>query len=227
MPHKSITYSEDFRPPKREYSVKSKKKNPKNEVVLITGVSGVGKGYVLDRLPPQYENAGVNFEEEFKVVSYSGLLLKHTGTNDRDELRYILETPKKALPYLTAVADEVFAMEGRILLDTHAVNWHPEVQMWGDSWPAETRKSYQVAGVALIEPESVMSLEKRRANDSSRDRTGFPNSEEFLFEEKVRAKQTAYNFNCSFTTIINRYNQADVAAHELYDFLETIHTRRI
>ena len=210
-------------------------------VVLVEGVPGVGKGTLLRGIEKVHNEKypGGKFEDKYTVVSFSGKLVGSLNTKDRDAIRRMLKSPQDALTYQQKVYDEIFTEVETpkvVLVDTHSSVWYPLAEQWGDGLPTEVvdrhgpfECCYKPFAIALVEPESITSLETQRAGDNSRDRRGFPEIRKSLIEEKRRAISSAFYADCfdytapRFEIFKNRFGKVRETAQDLFGFVENIY----
>jgi adenylate kinase len=126
-----------------------------NQIFLLTGISGVGKGTVIK-----------NARGDFKHVNFGDVMLATAKTmklaESRDDLKKL--NPKQQEDLQKATVEALKAMPGKILVDTHLALESPHGFIAGiPDWIA---RQLNVKRIIIIEAPSEEII-KRRAKDVS------------------------------------------------------------
>jgi adenylate kinase len=186
-------------------------------VNILVGLSGVGKGTVL-------EEAMMLSEEEYKVINYGDRMFETAKERDlvdhRDEMKNIDTETYKEIQ--ADAAESIFedAEENDVIVETHAAIRSPYGYIPGlPKWVCEN-----------LEPEKIIMLDAsseaiyRRSQESNRDRDTEKAGIEGITEYRDTAKQMASTVSvltgAYFKIIQNRDGEAEKAAEELVDTLQ-------
>lgn len=158
------------------------------ELVICTGVMGVGKGTVIKQALGDSDYKYVNFGDIIE-----GLLLADNKIETRDDIRNKLDQETWVL-YQKKTAEKISAMLGKILLDTHITFASPYGYFPGlPKWVLENFNPLPKA-IIVIEGSSK-DVKKRRQADDSRIRG-------FSYEQDIEAHQKTNRFYAaSYSTI--------------------------
>ena len=138
-----------------------------NEVVVVTGVPGVGKSTVIEGALKQLKAQGI----EYGFMNYGDVMLelmhKREGVTDRDEMRKISTAPYREIQREAARRIARAAKRKPILVDTHCLVRKPEGYYPGlPRWVLEELKPESIVIVEAT-PEEVAG---RRTRDVARKR---------------------------------------------------------
>lgn len=188
-----------------------------NSVNILVGLSGVGKGTVL-------EEAMKLSKEDYRVINYGDRMFEvaqEKGLADhRDEMKEIESDTYKELQ--ADAAESIFrdAEEQDIIVETHAAIKSPYGYIPGlPKWVAEN-----------LEPEKVIMLDAsseaiyRRSQEAERDRdtekAGIEGIEEYRETAKQMASAVSILTGAYFKIIQNKDGEAEKAAEELVKTLK-------
>ena len=182
-----------------------------NDVILVVGLSGVGKSTVL-------EEAMQRLNKEYKLVNYGDRMLEIAQTEGlverRDALHALDIKTQKRLQTQAAEGLAETAAEVDTIVETHAVIRTPSGYLPGvPRWTIEQLDPNRIAVIEAT-PDEIRS---RRADDSERDRT--MNAVEAIAEQQEIAREmssTAAVLSGAYLTLIqNRAGKVDDAAEAL------------
>lgn len=188
-----------------------------HSVNILVGLSGVGKGTVLDE-------AMMLSEEEYKVINYGDRMFKTAKeqglANHRDEMKEIKAEKYKEIQ--ADAAESIFedAEEQDVIVETHAAIRSPYGYIPGlPKWVAEN-----------LEPEKIIMLDASseaiysRSQESDRERDTEKAGIEGITEYRDTAKQMASAVSvltgAYFKIIENKSGEAEKAAEELVETLK-------
>lgn len=127
-----------------------------SRLITITGVMGVGKGYVLSALQarPDYPN-------NVRVISFGDLLATQSGA-PRDQLRYLSQQEITALQHqaVQTIKDSV-----PLVLDSHVVPVQHGLVVHSPAIEKSMRPAHYIA--LITDPVTII---ERRNNDKTRNR---------------------------------------------------------
>lgn len=185
-------------------------------VNIVVGLSGVGKGTVL-------EEAMLLSDKEYKIINYGDKMLEIAQerglVEHRDEMKNIDVDTYKDIQ--KEAAEEIFEeSEGEdVIVDTHAAIKSPFGYIPGlPKWSIENLQPEKI----IILDASAKQILSRREGDSDRDRT--VESEESIEEYRNVAREMAATGSvltgAYLKTIKNRAGKAEAAAQELVKTLK-------
>jgi len=186
-------------------------------VNIVVGLSGVGKGTVL-------EEAMMLSDEEYEAVNYGDRMFetaKERGLADhRDEMKNIDTETYKEIQKSAAESIAEDAEDTNIIVETHAAIKSPFGYIPGlPKWVAEN-----------LNPEKIIMLDAsseaiyQRSQEADRDRDTEKAGIEGITEYRETAKQMASSVSvltgAYFQIIENKDGQAEKAAEDLVDTLQ-------
>ena len=138
-----------------------------NEVVVVTGVPGVGKSTVIEGALKQLKAKGI----EYGLMNYGDVMLelmrKREGVTDRDEMRKISTGAYREIQREAAGRIALAAKRKPVLVDTHCLVRKPEGYYPGlPRWVLDELKPESIVIVEAT-PEEVAG---RRTRDVARKR---------------------------------------------------------
>ncbi|MDR3102235.1 MAG: adenylate kinase [Methanocalculaceae archaeon] len=180
--------------------------------VIITGVPGAGKTTVInasmekiaaERIPYQYINFGSFM---FEVAVADGLI------QDRDQMRKLDRTAQKHLQKL--IAEKLAAIDGNIIIDTHASVKTPSGYLAG--LPAWVITTIMPDVIILVETDNDQILVRRLSDESRvRDVEGAKAIAEHQEMNRAFAASCAMLTGCTIKIIVNADSLLDKAVEEL------------
>lgn len=187
------------------------------EVNIIVGLSGVGKGTVL-------EEAMLLSNRDYKVVNYGDRMLetaKKQGLVDhRDQMKEIDTETYKQIQRDAAKSIAEDAEEKEVIVETHAAIKSPFGYIPG--LPKWTLENLEPEKIIMIDAESEVLY--KRSQEEGRDRDTAKDSIKGISEYRDIAKQMAsagaVHTGAYFKIIQNKHNQAEKAAEELIETLK-------
>lgn len=185
------------------------------EVNIIVGLSGVGKGTVL-------EEAMLLSDKDYKLINYGDKMVEIAKNEDlvnsRDELKDLSPEENKRVQKLAAEAIIEESEENDILVETHAAIQTPYGYIPGlPKWSIEELDPEKII-MLTAEPEAIWS---RTQEDDSRDREHEEVGQIREYQEVARemAVTGAVLTGAYLTIIENEENRAEAAAEELVEVL--------
>lgn len=185
------------------------------EVNIVVGLSGVGKGTVL-------EEAMLLSDQDYKLINYGDKMVeiaKDEGLVDsRDEMKSMSPEDNKSVQKEAAEAIIREAEENDVIVETHAAIQTPFGYIPGlPKWSIEELDPEKIV-MLTADPEAIWS---RTQEDESRDREHEEVDQIREYQEVARemAATGAVLTGAYLTLIENRENQAEAAAEELVDVL--------
>lgn len=186
------------------------------EVNIVVGLSGVGKGTVL-------EEAMLLAEKDYKLVNYGDKMLETAKSEglveSRDELKEMdPETNKRVQKHAAReIVDE--SKENDIIVETHAAIQTPFGYIPGlPKWTVENLEPEKIIMLTAA-PEAIW---ERTQEDQSRDREHeeVDQIEEYQEVAREMASTGAVLTGAYLTTIENKDGRAEAAAEELVKTLQ-------
>ncbi|MFB6213746.1 MAG: adenylate kinase [Candidatus Nanohaloarchaea archaeon] len=185
------------------------------EVNIVVGLSGVGKGTVL-------EEAMLLADREYEVINYGDRMLetaKEEGLVDsRDELKELDSETNRRIQKEAADSIQEEAEEKDIIVDTHAAIKTPFGYLPGlPKWTVENLEPSKII-MLRADPEAIWS---RTQGDESRDREHESPADirEYQDVGHEMASTCAVLSGAFFKVIDNEESKAEKAAEELVETL--------
>lgn len=185
------------------------------EVNIIVGLSGVGKGTVL-------EEAMLLSDKDYKLINYGDKMVEIAKeedlVNSRDELKKLSPEENKRVQKLAAEAIIEESEENDVLVETHAAIQTPFGYIPGlPKWSIEELDPEKII-MLTADAEAIWS---RTQEDESRDREHEEVDQIREYQEVARemAATGAVLTGAYLTVIENKENQAEAAAEELVEVL--------
>jgi len=181
------------------------------ELNIIVGLSGVGKGTVL-------EQAMSLSDQDYKVINYGDRMLEvakeENLVDSRDEIKELDPETNKELQKKAAESIAEESEEKNIIVETHATIKTPYGYIPG--LPEWSVKELDPEKIIMIDA-SAEEIYDRTQDDNSREREHetVEGIEEYRHVAREMASTNAVMTGAYLSTIKNRDNQAEKAAEEL------------
>jgi adenylate kinase len=187
------------------------------EVNIVVGLSGVGKGTVI-------EQAMNLSDQDFRVINYGDRMLeiakKEDLVEDRDELKKLDPEENKRVQRLAGESILEDSQEESIIVETHAALKTPYGYIPG--LPEWSVKALDPEKIVMIDANSEEILERTRG-DETRDREH--SSEEGITEYRQVAREMAaagaVMTGAYLTVLHNHDGQVEQTAEELVEVLRS------
>ncbi|BCU70661.1 adenylate kinase [Stygiolobus caldivivus] len=188
------------------------------KIGIVTGIPGVGKTTVLQKVKEILSNEGINN----KIINYGDFMLKTAISlgyvNNRDEMRKLPIDRQKQLQIDAArgIAKEAKeGGEGMLFIDTHAVIKTPSGYLPG--LPKYVIEEINPSIIFLLEADPNIILERQK-RDTSRSRTDY--SDEKVIVETINfaryaAMASAVLVGATVKIVINAEGDPAIAANEI------------
>jgi adenylate kinase len=185
-------------------------------VNIVVGLSGVGKGTVL-------EEAMLLSENDYEIINYGDKMLEIAKERDlvehRDEMKNIEVDTYKEIQ--REAAEQIFeeSEDKDVIVDTHAAIKSPYGYIPGlPKWTIENLQPDKI----IILDASAEEIISRRESDSDRDRVkeSVESMEEYREVAREMAATGSVLTGAYLKTIKNKAGKAEEAAEELIETLE-------
>jgi adenylate kinase len=189
--------------------------NDARNVVIATGIPGVGKTTVIDGA---VEAGDTEHGEEVKVINFGTEMFEVASerglVTDRDEMRKLPTRKQREIQRLAGESIAKKAESSRVIVDTHTLIETPNGFLIG--LPEWVIKAIMPKTIVLVEaePENIAS---RRSQDETRNRDVQLATEIRTHQEMCRAAAAAAGTLTGATVRIikNRQGKAELAAAKL------------
>ena len=185
-----------------------------NRLVCYTGITGVGKDYLLDKALQEQPEA-----ERFRVLGM-GQMMGEESRMDRDSIRGSLD-----LAQLGAVQQRVLE---RIKASTPAVlNTHVVFKQNGMlATNPDFERALRPAGYVMVtaRPEQIAEWRRRR-NESQERKSDEEPVERIAMHQEIAIETVrviARGLNAQFLPVFNNPNETSVSAGMIRNFIETL-----
>jgi adenylate kinase len=188
------------------------------KIGIVTGIPGVGKTTVLQKVKEILDKEGINN----KIINYGDFMLKtaiNLGyVNNRDEMRKLPVEKQRQLQIDAAKGIAKEAKEGgdgMLFIDTHAVIKTPSGYLPG--LPKYVIEEINPYIIFLLEAEPRLILERQK-RDTTRSRTDY--SDEKVIIETINfaryaAMASAVLVGATVKVVINAEGDPSIAANEI------------
>ena len=186
-----------------------------NEIVIVTGIPGVGKTTVVNHALELIKN-------EYEIINYGDMMFKHAKTanlvSDRDQMRKLNPNDQKTIQI--KAAEEIYELSEKksVLVDTHCTIKTKKGLLPGlPQWVLEKLKP---TAIVLVEA-SNKDIANRRASDKSRARD--PDSEQDIADHQDMNRNIAMAYSvtsgATVSVVINNDGKVDEASKKLSEVL--------
>jgi len=187
------------------------------EVNIVVGLSGVGKGTVM-------EEAMLLSEKEYEVINYGDRMVetaRDEGLVDhRDEMKNLETETYRRIQMDAAESIAEDAEEQDVIVETHAAIKSPYGYIPG--LPKWTLENLEPSKIIMIDADSEAIYDRSQEDDRDRDtaKDDVEGIEEYRDTAKQMASAGAVHTGAYFHIIKNRDGRAEKAAEELVETLE-------
>ena len=189
------------------------------QIILLTGLPGVGKSTILDHLKKIIYNENISCS----MINYGDLMLEIAKERNlvktRDQLRTLSIKNQKKIQFLVASAIKDKSSSLITIIDTHMI-----IKTKQGFWPGFSAKNLEI-----ISPDQIILVEaspndilKRRQKDSSRSRDEETLNniiDEILYCRYV-ASSCSTLLGAPVKIVCNKQNLANETAKEIFDSIK-------
>ena len=187
-----------------------------NEVNILVGLSGVGKGTVL-------EEAMLLSDKEYEVINYGDRMFETAKeedlVDDRDEMKNIEVETYKRIQRQAAESIVEDAEENDVIVETHAAIKSPYGYIPG--LPEWTVKNLEPSKIIMLtaEPEAIHERTKKDDRDRDTAKDDIDGIAEYQNVAREMAAAGSVLTGAYLKTIENANGRAEKAAEELIEVL--------
>ncbi len=196
-------------------------------VVIVTGVPGVGKTTVLEKLSGIAEERGM----KIKIVNFGSYMLRYAIregiVSDRDEMRHLplrkqLELQRLAARSIIEEASSELGENDYLIIDTHAL-----VKTAAGYWPGLPRHvidELKPDMIAVIEadPEAIAARQERDKTRKRSDIGGVEGVRRLMEYARAASFASATYYASTVAIIENPEGHPEVAAEKLFTYMNKL-----
>ena len=187
-----------------------------NEIVIVTGIPGVGKTTVVN-------NALELIENEYEIINYGDMMFKHAKdeklVSDRDQMRKLNPNDQKRIQIKAAEEIYGISLKKSVLVDTHCTIKTKNGFLPGlPQWVLENLKPTKIVLVEASNKE----IADRRSIDKSRARDADSVQDIADHQDMNRNIAMAYSAisGATVSIVINNDGKVDEASKQLSGVLK-------
>ena len=179
---------------------------------IVVGLSGVGKGTVL-------EEAQLLSDTDYKTVNFGDKMMETAeehGVESRGEMKELETEPYREIQ--REAAEKIFEMDGEVIVDTHAAILTPHGYIPGlPKWIIEELNPDKIIMVTAA-PQEIW--ERTQEDDRNREHSSPEEIGEYQETAKQMAATDAVLTGAYFKKIENHDGEVEKAAEELLETLQ-------
>lgn len=188
-----------------------------NSVYILVGLSGVGKGTVL-------EEAMMLSDVEYEVINYGDKMFETAKEKDladhRDEMKNIDSSKYKEIQSEAAESIKETAENKNVIVETHAAIRSPYGYIPG--LPEWVAKGLEPSKIVMLDAssEAIYRRSKEEGRERDTQKAGIEGIEEYRTIAKQMASSASVLTGAYFKIIENKDGMAEQAAEELVETLK-------